>query len=378
MSRPDKGPSRSLHELARRVAPQRPVERLGRPWRGDAPREELLGGGGVAIEDMVEAVTSEEAGAVEPDAGEGAAGDRVGVDCGVGVGTGHPRRLGRPTEGAHSDGDVGAERKVGGAGEGREGIGGVQDEHDGVDLAAHLRAERGAHAADRARRAPLAARLVLGHDQATAALEAPEEAGLDDGEEGDAVGAVEHAADDGGVGHAQEPVQVVHGLLDLQLEYEDIELDIDDVGMREQEEFELLRRLEIRHAVVRAESCWIARVRHERMRWRVRDVRMHVLKRERKTMADLFVMALQRRELALSSTLSAYKRHRLLTSALHEASKKDRALRSKILDEVAVDEASAVSKLRTTYDAVLSGVASILEGGGLEMRNHILNKQRSC
>lgn len=167
-------------------------------------------------------------------------------------------------------------------------------------------------------------------------------------------------------------------LLDLQLEYEDIELDIDDVGMREQDEFELLRRLEIRHAEVRAESCWIARVRHERMRWRVRDVRMHVLKRERKTMADLFVMALQRRELALSSTLSAYKRHRLLTSALHEASKKDRALRSKILDEVAVDEASAVSKLRTTYDAVLSGVASILEGGGLEMRNHILNKQRSC
>ena len=65
-------------------------------------------------------------------------------------------------------------------------------------------------------------------------------------------------------------------LLDLQLEYEDIELDIDDVAMREQEEFELLRRLEIQHAEVRAESSWIARVRHERMRWRVRNVRMHV------------------------------------------------------------------------------------------------------
>ena len=157
-------------------------------------------------------------------------------------------------------------------------------------------------------------------------------------------------------------------LLDLQLEYEDIELDIDDVAMREQAEFEFLRRLEIQHAEVRAESSWIARVRHERMRWRVRNVRMHVLKRERKTMADLFVMALQRRELALSSTLSAYKQHRLFTSALHEASRKDRAMRSKLLNEVTIDEASAVSKLRTTYDAVLSGIVPILEGGGLEMR----------
>merc|ERR1712072_1533118 len=59
-------------------------------------------------------------------------------------------------------------------------------------------------------------------------------------------------------------------LLDLQLEYEDIELDIDDVAMCEQEEFELLRRLEIQHAEVRAESSWIARVRHERMRWKAR------------------------------------------------------------------------------------------------------------
>ena len=129
-----------------------------------------------------------------------------------------------------------------------------------------------------------------------------------------------------------------------------------------------MRRLEIQHAEVRAESSWIARVRHERMRWRVRNVRMHVLKRERKTMADLFVMALQRRELAVSSTLSAYKQHRLFTSALHEASRKDRAMRSKLLNDVTIDEASAVSKLRTTYDAVLSGIVPILEGGGLEMR----------
>ena len=104
---------------------------------------------------------------------------------------------------------------------------------------------------------------------------------------------------------------------------------------------------------------WIARVRHERMRWRVRNVRMHVLKRERKTMADLFVMAMQRRELAVSSTLSSYKQHRLFTSALHEASRKDRAMRSKLLNDVTIDEASAVSKLRTTYDAVLSGIVPI-------------------
>ena len=38
------------------------------------------------------------------------------------------------------------------------------------------------------------------------------------------------------------------GLLDLQLEFEDDEVDVDDIGMREQEEFELLRTVEHKRA----------------------------------------------------------------------------------------------------------------------------------
>mmetsp|Transcript_31849 Transcript_31849/g.98385 ORF Transcript_31849/g.98385 Transcript_31849/m.98385 type:complete len:979 (-) Transcript_31849:198-3134(-) len=151
-------------------------------------------------------------------------------------------------------------------------------------------------------------------------------------------------------------------LVNLQLEYEDIEVDIDDIAMREQEEFELLRRLEIRRADAHVDACWQKRVRHERMRWRVRDVRTRILRRDRKTMAELVEKALKRREIALSSTLSASKRQQILNNAMCEAFRNDRASRSAALDTASADKAGSMFKLRNSYDTVLSGCAAVLEG----------------
>ena len=158
-------------------------------------------------------------------------------------------------------------------------------------------------------------------------------------------------------------------LLELQLEYEDIEVDIDDIAVREQEEFELLRRLEIKRADVRALAGWERRVRNERMRWRVRDVRTRVLKRERKTRTELLAKAIKKREIAMSSTLSIHKRKQFFKEAQREATKEDHASRASILAAAAADEAGALGKLKDTYDSVVSGCAALLQCATFEMRN---------
>jgi len=158
-------------------------------------------------------------------------------------------------------------------------------------------------------------------------------------------------------------------LLDLELEYEDIEVDIDDIAAREQEEFELLRRLEIKRADVRANAGWQKRVRNERMRWRVRDVRARVLKRERRTRTELLSKAIKKREIIMSSTLSIHKRQRCFAEAKREATKEDHARRSEILAAAAADEAGALGKLKDTYDTVISGCAALMQSGTFEMRN---------
>ena len=139
--------------------------------------------------------------------------------------------------------------------------------------------------------------------------------------------------------------------------------------MREQEEFELLRRLEIKRADVRALAGWERRVRNERMRWRVRDVRTRVLKRERKTRTELLAKAIKKREVAMSSTLSIHKRKQFFKEAQREATKEDHASRASILAAAAADEAGALGKLKDTYDSVVSGCAALLQCATFEMRN---------
>jgi hypothetical protein len=151
-------------------------------------------------------------------------------------------------------------------------------------------------------------------------------------------------------------------LLELQLEYEEMEADIDDIAAREQEEFELLRRLEIKRADLSARAGWQERVRHERMRWRVRNVRARLLQRQARSKTELFHKALKKREITISSTLSTCKRAHYVKAALREASRQDDKMRLEILQAAATDKEGSMSKLKACHDNIIQGCSELLRG----------------
>ena len=160
-------------------------------------------------------------------------------------------------------------------------------------------------------------------------------------------------------------------LLELQLEYEEIETNIDEISVREQEEFELLRQLEIRRADVCSSAGWQKRVRRERTHWRVRDVRARLLRRERETKLIFLKRALIRREIAMSSTLSVHKRAQYLNAARHEAVRQDNIMRSRMLDLTGADKEGSMSKLKEAFDNALSGCAALLQNASLNARSKV-------
>ena len=83
--------------------PQSAVEGLGSSWRCDAPREQLLGTRGVAVEDVIESVTSEDDGAVQCDPGEGATAHTVRIARSGRASSSDARSLERASNWSESD-----------------------------------------------------------------------------------------------------------------------------------------------------------------------------------------------------------------------------------------------------------------------------------
>ncbi|KAJ1460317.1 hypothetical protein M885DRAFT_478523 [Pelagophyceae sp. CCMP2097] len=147
----------------------------------------------------------------------------------------------------------------------------------------------------------------------------------------------------------------------LQLEYEDVEADLDAVGVREQEELEMLRRLEIRRGDDAQRADRDKRVRTERMRWRVPDVRVRVLKRQDVTKKALVDAALHARRREISSTLSTKVRLALIKGAKDEGRRHDADQRAEAQGKSAQGIGDSLTKLGETYDGVVSGCAGLLQ-----------------
>lgn len=157
-------------------------------------------------------------------------------------------------------------------------------------------------------------------------------------------------------------------LTDLALELEDVEVDLDDVAAAEMAEFERLRRLELAQADRRAQNDKIRRVRLERARWRIRDVRTRVLDRGRRERRRLFDEAIQPHRADHAATLSFAKRTAIDRQARRQALASEAADRSRHLEASRRDSEGAVERLKATYDAIVKGCATILQSATLDMR----------
>eukprot|EP00635_Sarcinochrysidales_sp_CCMP3193_P010246 CAMPEP_0118907904 /NCGR_PEP_ID=MMETSP1166-20130328/11148_1 /TAXON_ID=1104430 /ORGANISM="Chrysoreinhardia sp, Strain CCMP3193" /LENGTH=183 /DNA_ID=CAMNT_0006847283 /DNA_START=189 /DNA_END=740 /DNA_ORIENTATION=- len=158
-------------------------------------------------------------------------------------------------------------------------------------------------------------------------------------------------------------------LRDLQLEYEEFEIDGDDVAVRVHETFELLRRTELDRNRARAAKARQRKIIEERMRWKVNDVRVKVLERERNAVDATFFranLAARRREMA--ETVVYKKRTAVIKQARKAAITQDADDRSARHRADLESQAGAVEKLKETYDTVVSGCASLLRAATVDLR----------
>lgn len=154
----------------------------------------------------------------------------------------------------------------------------------------------------------------------------------------------------------------------LWLEREDVQIDLDGIGLAEHQEFELLRRVEMKRADRRKNEEWEKRVRLEKNKWKVDDVRKAVIRKKRVDLDEIAKELKEKRSEDFVSTVSFWKRHD------HKKAEKDKMKRT--VRERRKEQAEAVEKLgikneaiRHTFDAVISGTLDILKGGTMDGRH---------
>ena len=153
----------------------------------------------------------------------------------------------------------------------------------------------------------------------------------------------------------------------LWIEREDVNIDLDSVGTREMEEFELLRRMEVDRANARKKRDWIKRVRHEKNKWKVDDVRRTVIRRTRTDIDDIQKELKDARSTTRMATLGFWKRHDLQGA---EKDKLKRILRerTKAKNWEVRESGANNTAIRSTFDAVISSTLDILKNGSFDGR----------
>lgn len=161
-------------------------EGLGLGRRPHGAREELLGRVAGAVHLFVGVAALDDGGPLEGDAGEEALGLGVAEDAGdapQGRGTGS---LGVAADGPGGQGDVAAQSEGTGLGKRLDGLGVVEDEDKVGQLEADLAADAGTAGRDGAGGAP-GAIGEPGDDEAATEAAGTDEAGLEDGDDGEAL-----------------------------------------------------------------------------------------------------------------------------------------------------------------------------------------------
>jgi len=160
-------------------------------------------------------------------------------------------------------------------------------------------------------------------------------------------------------------------LRDLQLEFEDLEVDLDDLASSEHDIFEFLHRAELERAEKMAQRHHERQVSLQRARWRVNDIRTHLLNRTRTEQHQLIADALEPLQLQMASTLSFKNRISFLNQAKTKAKIADTQHRTERLQADIESNQSHVTKLKDTYDSVITGCAALLQTAAIDLR---LNK----
>merc|ERR1711988_1056152 len=154
---------------------------------------------------------------------------------------------------------------------------------------------------------------------------------------------------------------------DLLLELEDVEQDLDDNNVQEVAEFELLRRMELERASRRAQKRFQARVRRQKCRWSIPDVRRNVIARTRLDLARHKELVEKYEPREVLTTLSFKQKKDWLkdeTALVKQLEKKARKKAAKTLK----DTGERSDTIRNTYNAVIAGCLDILKTSSFETR----------
>jgi hypothetical protein len=161
-------------------------EGFGGGWRRDLAAQELAGGPAAAVELLVGIASLDDAAALETDTGEQTLGLAVAEDAGHTLETGYTGSFGVAANGAGGDGDIAAQGQRAGLSKCADGRGVVEDEDEVGQLEADLAANASADGPDCRGSRPRAV-SETGNDDAGAEAARADKAGLEDGEDGEAL-----------------------------------------------------------------------------------------------------------------------------------------------------------------------------------------------
>lgn len=154
---------------------------------------------------------------------------------------------------------------------------------------------------------------------------------------------------------------------ELLLELEDIELDMDENSMSEVQEFELLRRMELERCRKQAKDRFDTKVRRERCKWHVADVRRNVIRRTRTDLEKYKETVQQFEPKEVLTTLSFKKRRDWLKDEAELVKELERKATKKSAKEM-VTSGQENKNIRETYDAIMSGCLEVLKANSFVSR----------
>jgi len=152
---------------------------------------------------------------------------------------------------------------------------------------------------------------------------------------------------------AAEKIQQLHE------ERDELELDLDSMGMQEIEQLERLRVMEIEECERKCELSWKKRERQQRNKWKIKSRRENKVKKLARAHSPL--------SLHQSQTISHTKRDMFRRHQTKRAKKV--TLEQALLKKITVEKNGALNtKIRSAYDEVVEGVNDLLQDFSYDMR----------
>ena len=162
--------------------------------------------------------------------------------------------------------------------------------------------------------------------------------------------------------HVDEEVKK---LFDLDMEWDELEVDQDELCMREIDNLEHIRRLEIDRCEYRRNKDMEARVRKQKNRWKIKSNRVKRMGRQSSVdqgLAEEVAMPYNEAQTVMTTKRGRFKKHH----AKRRFERTNDILKLKKKEILKNGEGN--QKIREAYDEVVKGVAHLLGDFSLDMR----------